>query len=96
MHAVTVGVLGINTLGMMSRVTLGHTGRPRVATRGLAFAFAAISGAAAVRVFGPSVLPGSTMAMLHLSGALWTAAFAVFLWEHGSMWLRRRPDGAPG
>src|SRR5699024_9700526 len=33
MHVLAIGVLGLMTLGMMTRVTLGHTGRLRVANK---------------------------------------------------------------
>ena len=52
-HALTVGAIGCTTLGMMARVSLGHSGRPLVASLPVVLAFGALTLAAIVRVLGP-------------------------------------------
>jgi uncharacterized protein involved in response to NO len=95
-HALTVGGIGCLTLGMMARVTRGHTGRQLVASGSTTFAFVSMSLAALVRVFFP-VLPGQAHAIaLQVSGALWVIAFGVFVVEHAPALWRPRVDGAPG
>jgi uncharacterized protein involved in response to NO len=59
-------------------------------------AFVAINLAAAVRVAGPWAWPALHGQWLLLSGALWSLAFAAFLWVHGPMLWRPRADGRPG
>jgi hypothetical protein len=54
-HALTIGAIGGLTLGMMSRVALGHSGRPLALPRPMSYAFAAVTLAAITRVFGPLV-----------------------------------------
>jgi len=91
LHAVTVGVLGTYTLGMMSRVALGHTGRTLIAPAPMAVSYGCMVLAGVVRV----VAPGSVGA-LHASGTLWTIAMGIFLWVYAPMLVRPRVDGAPG
>jgi uncharacterized protein involved in response to NO len=96
LHALTVGALGVFTLGMMSRVTLGHTGRPMGAAPLMRAAFVAINLAALTRVFGPLLWPSAYWTWLICSGLLWTLAFVAFLWVHGPMLVAPRADGHPG
>ena len=51
--------------------------------------------AALVRAFGPA-LTGTPLAPLALAGALWLAAFAIFLAVYAPILLRPRADGKPG
>lgn len=56
-HALMVGALGGLTIGMMARVSLGHTGRPLEAHPGVALSFALVALAAMTRLtmtFSPS------------------------------------------
>lgn len=71
LHAITVGALGSLSIGMMTRVALGHSGRPLKAGAFMATAFALVSIAAILRLSGaPGLLP--------LAGVLWALAFAVY------------------
>jgi len=97
LHAFTAGAIGVLTLGMMARVSLGHTGRqlepPPVMTRG----FVAINLAALIRVTLPLVFPAAAYApILDAAGLVWIAAFGLFAWVYAPMLLRPRVDGKPG
>lgn len=96
LHGLTVGTIGVFTLGMMSRVILGHTGRAIAAPRSMVAAFVLINLAALVRVLAPLLWPQGYQDWLLLSGALWTLAFLTFLWVHGPMLISPRVDGRPG
>jgi uncharacterized protein involved in response to NO len=96
LHALTVGTIGVFTLGMMSRVTLGHTGRTLRAPTAMVAAFGLINLAALVRVLVPLLWPAGYQDWLLLSGGLWTLAFGAFLWVHGPMLISPRADGRPG
>ena len=96
LHALTVGTVGVFTLGMMSRVTLGHTGRALRAPAAMVAAFGLLNLAALVRVFAPLLWPAGYGDWLLLSGVLWTLAFGGFLWIHGPMLTGPRADGRPG
>ncbi|MBF0462534.1 MAG: NnrS family protein [Magnetococcales bacterium] len=92
-HALTVGAMGLFTLGIMSRVALAHTGRAQVATRPLAAAFSLVAVAVVLRVFGVAFWP---FASLIGSGMLWVVAFALFLIIFWPILTRPRPDGQAG
>ncbi len=96
LHALTIGVIATMILGVMTRVSLGHTGRPLQIRPLTAAAYLLLSAAALVRVFG-AWLPGlGYPAVIVLSAALWTAAFASFLWVYGPILVTPRTDGRPG
>jgi uncharacterized protein involved in response to NO len=96
LHALTVGAVGVFTLGMMARVTLGHTGRPMVAPRMAVLAFWLVNLAALARVAGPLLWPAWTVGWWSLSGLLWVLGFGAFLASAGPMLVRPRADGRPG
>ncbi len=95
-HALTAGVIGTTTLGMMARVALGHSGRTIRATRLTTASFALVTLAALVRVFGPLVLPSGAYHAVVVSGLLWTAAFGAYLVGYAPVLLAPRVDGKPG
>ena len=75
LHALTVGGIGGVILGMMTRVALGHTGRPLHAARIIQLAYVLLGFAAILRAFGPLSATGSAFAYTG-SGLLWIAASA--------------------
>ncbi len=77
-HALAVGVIGGLTLGMMTRTSRGHTGRPLTAGAAEITAYALVMAAAFVRVFVPLLVPQLTVAGVVVAGALWSAAFLLF------------------
>ncbi len=90
-HAWTTGAIGTMTLGMMVRVTLGHTGRAVIHAPGPAgWAFALINLAAIARVLGPLTAPAHYVNLVVLSGVLWIAAFFLVLVVCGPMLLKPR------
>ena len=96
LHALTAGAIGVLTLGMMARVALGHTGRALQVSAAVAFAFALINGAAAVRTLAAAALPNWYPQTILVAGALWLAAFAIFVAEYAGILVRARPDGREG
>jgi uncharacterized protein involved in response to NO len=94
-HALTVGAIGCTTLGMMARVSLGHSGRPLVASVPVALAFGALTLSAIVRVLGPFWLPAYPLS-LYVSGTLWSLAFATFTVAYARTLVQPRIDGRPG
>ncbi|MBF0184259.1 MAG: NnrS family protein [Magnetococcales bacterium] len=93
LHALTIGAMGLFTIGIMSRVSLAHTGRGLVASTSLVMAFYCILTAALVRVFASLLWPAES---LFLSGLLWLLAFILFLYQFTSILLQPRADGLPG
>ena len=95
-HALTAGAIGTLTLGMMARVTLGHTGRPIRASLPTTIAFVAITVSAFLRVVGPWLRADLTKTILIASGVCWSLAFTIYLVVNLATLLTPRPDGKPG
>lgn len=95
-HAFTVGGIGIMTLGMMARVSLGHTGREMILNRWMLYSFILINIAAVIRVIVPLFLPESYLLLVQISGWLWIFAFILFFLVYAPMWFYARVDGRPG
>lgn len=74
LHAITVGALGSLAIGMMLRVSQGHTGRVIKAGPVMATAFLLVSTATVLRLTGLS-------GMLPLAGTLWAVAFAMLFFK---------------
>jgi len=95
-HLLTIGGMGGLILAMISRVSLGHTGRPLSPPKSMTIAYVLISLAALVRTFGPWGLPEKTLLFIDISGGLWIAAFVIFIIGYGPMLMSARKDGRPG
>jgi uncharacterized protein involved in response to NO len=81
LHAFTVGALGMMMLGLMTRVSLRHTGRPLGATLRAAavvlFAAAALRLAASVQSLGPWAVTAAAV--------LWAGAFVAYVARFGAV-----------
>lgn len=95
-HALTVGVIGTLTLGMMARVALGHTGRTLAVPRSMVCCFLAINLSAAVRALLPWLVPSWQLQSLWIAGTLWTLAFVLFVVCYAPVLTSPRVDGKPG
>lgn len=79
LHALTIGAFGTMVLAMMSRVALGHTGRPLVVAPQTVAAYGLITLAALARVSGPALPHALYRPSLMVAGMLWSLAFALFV-----------------
>ncbi len=95
-HALTVGAIGGLTLGMMTRTSLGHTGRPLQTGHAELVCYIAIQFAALTRVFLPLAFPSFSLQAIIGSGLLWSLAFGVFTVSYWPILSRPRLDGKPG
>jgi len=95
-HALTTGAIGVMTLGMMTRVTLGHTGRAMQASRLTVLAFVLINIAALLRSPALLIAPSHYRDWLLAAGFCWIAAFSLFVAIYGPMLATPRVDGKPG
>ena len=89
LHLLTVGAIGNMTFAVMTRATLGHTGRPVRASPLTVLAYVALLLAAIVRPFA-ELLPSDYHLILWASAAGWMAAFAIFVAVYGPMLLSAR------
>jgi uncharacterized protein involved in response to NO len=97
LHALALGGIGLMTVGMMTRVALGHTGRdvgnpPRL----VPWIFAAITIAALTRVLGPLVAPDAYLTWIGLAQIFWGVAFLGFLAVFTVPLFCPRADNTPG
>lgn len=91
LHALTVGCFGTMILAVMTRATLGHTGRALTAGRATTAIYVLVTVAAVLRLAAHAAA-GAYLTLVALSGLAWIAAFAMFLFVYGPMLLR--PGGA--
>jgi uncharacterized protein involved in response to NO len=75
-HAWTAGGIGTMTLAVMTRASLGHSGRPLAADRWTSTIYVLVVGAALARVAAGTSL--GFPALQHLAATLWVLAFATF------------------
>ncbi|MCF6283138.1 MAG: NnrS family protein [Candidatus Polarisedimenticolaceae bacterium] len=95
-HALTTGAVAVFTFGMMSRVALGHSGRPLQPKRIIELCYIAINLVPLLRVFGPLLLPAQYNIWVDVSGLIWIISFAIFCVVYLPILLRPRLDGRPG
>ena len=95
-HALTVGAIGALTLGMMTRVGLGHTGRALVSSRAATASFVLVTLAALMRVAGPLLDMAAYRTFVFAAGIAWTLAFLLFVVVYTPLLTAPRPDGKPG
>lgn len=97
LHVLTMGCFGMITLGMMARVSWGHSGRNlRQPPKVLGLCFGLMLLATCVRVFLPMTGWLGHHQMVLLSGLLWILAFSLFLIRYSPVWIKPRVDGKPG
>jgi uncharacterized protein involved in response to NO len=89
LHALTVGAVGTMTLAVMTRASLGHTGRPLSAGPATKSIYALITIAAVLRILSP--FAGDQIELtLRLAGAAWSGAFGLFAVFYGGVLARPR------
>jgi uncharacterized protein involved in response to NO len=88
-HAMTAGAIGTMILAVMTRVSLGHTGRPLHADAITSFIYMLVTVAAVTRI-GAAFTAASYMPLLELSAGLWIAAFATFIVRYAPFLLSAR------
>lgn len=86
-HLWMTGAIGAMTLAVMTRASLGHSGKALSANRATVVIYICLFGSALARL-GASDYPEFS----HLSGALWLAAFAGFAMSYGPLLLRPKPE----
>ncbi|MRW84103.1 NnrS family protein [Pseudoduganella sp. FT26W] len=95
-HALTVGSMAGLILGMITRTTLGHTGRPLKAGRAERAMFILIQLSAAARVASALGIDTPHGLLLIASAVCWTAAFIAYAVVYLPYLSRARVDGKPG
>lgn len=89
LHVLTAGAMGTFVLAVMTRASLGHTGRPLHANRPTLALFAALKIAFVCRVAAP-LLPTFYLPLLTAAGVAWAVAFGGFALIYAPMLLAAR------
>ncbi len=89
-HAFTVGGLGMVIYGMMTRVSLGHTGRRLIPPKAVVIGYWLLACATVIRVFGPWITVALNSVWIQISGILWIAAFVLFFISYGRILIQPR------
>lgn len=87
-HAWTAGAIGMMTIAVMTRATLGHTKQPLAASTVTQAIYLCLFAAALLRI--AAALTGS-IGLLHGSGTLWILAFGAFAASYGPLLIRKPP-----
>jgi uncharacterized protein involved in response to NO len=78
-HAFGAGAVATMIMAIMTRASLGHTGRAIVAPKSIVLAYGLLTLAAFLRVFGMELAPGYYSEMLQVSASAWLGAFGLFV-----------------
>ncbi len=90
-HVWTAGAIGLMTLAVMTRASLGHSGQDLHATHTTTLAYCALMVSVIARVLA-DVLFDLRGVLLDASGVLWIVAFATFVVAYGPMLATPKPE----
>ena len=96
-HAFAAGGVGLATLGMMARISLGHTGRNvNQPPAPVAVIFLLVLLSAICRVLGPLLLPDAYLVWIKAAQISWSAGFLLFVYVYFQILISARTDGVRG
>ncbi|MCC6777898.1 MAG: NnrS family protein [Hyphomicrobiales bacterium] len=92
-HAWTAGAAGMMTLAVMTRASLGHTGRPLIATPATQAIYLCGFLAVCLRLLAAL---GGWPSLLHVAGLAWVATFLGYAAVYGPLLIARPPVWSQG
>lgn len=96
LHLLAIGYFAAMTLGMVSRVSLGHSGRALEADRLTWGCYLGVLAAAGLRVLSELTAATALGSLFAAAAAFaWLAAFGTWAWRYVPMYVRPRVDSAP-
>jgi uncharacterized protein involved in response to NO len=96
LHAFGIGAVATMIIAVMTRASLGHTGRRLEVARSIALAYGLLTAAAFARVLLPHIGPGSYAWAVAIAAVCWSGAFAIFVGVYAPVLTRPRVDGKQG
>lgn len=96
LHCFTVGALASMILAMISRVTLGHTGRAMQPPKFMVLGFVLILLSALLRVIIPGWFPQWSHWGIAAAAIAWLIAYGLFVYYYAPMLWSARVDDRPG
>ncbi|HMW19777.1 MAG TPA: NnrS family protein [Nitrosomonas sp.] len=97
-HALVIGYFSSMVLGMASRVTLGHSGRPLALDSFTWLLFLGFQWATFSRIL-PDMIPNLSEQYLYwylVAGSIWLVCFTIWAFRFAPIYWRPRSDGKPG
>lgn len=93
-HVLTTGAVGAMTLAVMTRASLGHTGRPKYADLPTIAMYVLVNLGGVLRVLAPGSDAPTTLThtVLGLSALCWSGAYLLFAVVYGPYLFRRALD----
>ncbi len=95
LHGLTIGGIGLMILAMISRVSLGHTGRMLQVGIWITLGYGALAVSAIVRVVAP-LISNHPSSLYMISIACWVFAYLVYIVIYWPVLTQPRVDGRPG
>lgn len=94
LHTLTTGAVGAMTLAVMTRASLGHTGRPKRAGALTIVIYLLVNLGGLMRILVPQAESPTalTHTVLQLSAASWSGAYLLFAAAYGPLLVRRSMD----
>jgi len=92
-HAWTAGAIGLMTLAVMTRASLGHSGQALSAGKGTQAIYLLALGAALLRIIAGF---DGTIVLMELAAAAWIGAFGGFVLLYGPLLAQRQPVWSAG
>ncbi len=83
-------------IGVMTRASLGHTGRPLVVRPAITLAYCLVVFGALTRIFGSFFVAELYRESLLVGGVAWAAGYAIFTWVYLPILIAPRADGRSG
>jgi uncharacterized protein involved in response to NO len=96
LHALSIGFMTSLLVGMVSRVSLGHSGRALVADDLTWFCFWGVSGIAVLRILAEITFLNQLISLNLLAALLWLKVFGVWTWRYLPFMVLPRVDGREG
>lgn len=94
LHALAIGFFGSMLVAMVTRVTMGHSGRPLQMGKVAWLCFVLLQGVVLLRI--RAELGGDMYLWLVIAAAGWLLAFAPWVLRSAWIYLTPRADGKPG
>jgi len=83
-------------LAVMTRASLGHTGRPLVVSPVITAAYLLLTACTVTRVFGGVIFPTHYLPVMFAAATLWVLAFILYLIVYTPILAGPRADGKSG
>jgi len=95
-HAFAAGAIGTMALALMTRASLGHTGRALYAHPAIVVAYLFVILGAVIRVLGPLLGVQFYTPAIVAGGVFWACGYAIYTMVFWPILTQPRVDGQPG